>query len=277
MPLWPPPPPAAPRRVHCIKVQLPVPLEHVWSAYMPWPCPGHPCEATSVESALVKESRDQCGMKKLSWLQGREGLRIKPLPCRWHFNWFLWCPVSLPISGAYDFNVTYKGLPVATTQYATAPGFPWLTNPTTDGYVHVNPAPAQRHLFTYDPPLTTTFVAGAPARGVLHMWDRFGNRALPVAKFVGWDAQYWGADGIPFGTVSLGSVSATRVPFTTAVLRNTLRRLDCTMDCDVSANVTMSRDVLLVGKIYYDYYFELVGTYQMDVMHVGALSDFHVG
>ena len=209
-------------------------------------------------------------------VQGREGLTVTPEACRWHRNWYVWCPVIITVAGAYSFDVTYQGAPLPslpTDQYGLSnTRNPEYSDPTTDGFVHVNPGPAQRHLFTTDPSLSQAFPAGSNGRGIVHMWDALGNRAMPLLTYVGWNAQYFAANGLPFTTTSEGTYSFTELDFSTDVFQNTITKQDCSADCDASGNVTLSRDLATMGLIYFDYYFEVAGTYSLTVNHVGALS-----
>jgi hypothetical protein len=45
-------------------------------------------------------------------MQGREGLVVKRCKCRWHLNWFTWCPAVSTVAGAYGINITYQEKPV---------------------------------------------------------------------------------------------------------------------------------------------------------------------
>ena len=202
-------------------------------------------------------------------VQGREGTTFTPEPCRWRLNWYIWCPVTLTIAGAYDFTVTYKGTAIPKDWFFRKQNGP--ANPTTNALTHVNPAPAQRHLFTYDPPLARTLTAGAAATGALQMWDRFGNRGLPVKIFSGFDSQYFDGNGDPWPDAARGTFGSTSQPFTTDPLTNTITRVNCASGCGASGNVTMVRDVAVIGRVAYNFYFEKVGTYRLDVTFKGAL------
>jgi hypothetical protein len=190
-----------------------------------------------------------------------------PEPCEWRLNWYIWCPVALPIAGAYNFTVAFQGRTIVSDLWSWPPPD---GSPTTDRLTHVNPGPPVGALFTTNPPLATTVTAGVAQTASLFMWDALGNRALPLWPHISWDYQLFGNNGLPRPTGGVGFDGRT-VGWRKDVLTNTVTRLNCTASCGASSNVTTSLDLSVAGKVNYRFAFTVAGTYSLAITHRGAL------
>ena len=211
-------------------------------------------------------------------VQGREGAQYTPQSCRWFLNWYIWCPVTLTVAGAYNFTVSYQGQPIPSDWWLLSVAA-WPGSPPTNQLTQVNPDRAQRDRFTYIPPLTCSFTAGQGANGSLYMWDRYGNRALPTKQYAAFHAQYFNATGLVNAYRGLipGQPSSywenVYVPapyFTTANFKHVVTKQSCSSGCVATANVTIKLDRTVAGKIDFTYSFTSAGTYLMDVTYAGA-------
>jgi hypothetical protein len=187
-------------------------------------------------------------------VQGREGTLVAARACRWYLNWFMWCPVTLTISGAYSFQLAYKGAPVTTTATTAFASI--------DDLVHVNPGPALPDAFVANG-LNAEVIAGATHRGVLTAHDALGNQALLTTKVVAYLEQYW--DGGVMLLASEPGMNAQNV----SVMAVQVQRAHCQVNCAVEGNVTLSLGTDTPGVLYFDLYFEKTGDYIMSVSHKG--------
>jgi hypothetical protein len=141
-------------------------------------------------------------------------------------------------------------------------------------YTHVNPAPANVALFTTEPALTRTFPAGLQSGGALHMWDSLGNRAVPAGWYMGWEVQWFDANAMPLPTK--GSIQWPLPGYfdfnrSLKMFKWNATMVNCSSGCNATANITVWHDTTVMGKVYFDYYFEKAGNYHLHISYRGAI------
>lgn len=202
-----------------------------------------------------------CGRCDQAWcVQGREGLEVPVEPCRWYLNWFIWCPFTTTVAGAYRVQLQYRNV---SFPLAASPFYPNLDSGTV---VHVNPGPPS-HLHFSSSGLSAEMFPGAPASGTLQARDKHGNRA-PLNRVVATQGeQYW--EESTFLQPSRGVVGASQ---TLDVLRMTATLQGCVSGCDYSGDVAVSLDGTAPGLVDVEYHFTKPGTYTIMVSYRGASS-----
>jgi hypothetical protein len=204
--------------------------------------------------------------------QGREGLVVPSAHCRWHFNWFIHCPVVLAVSGSYNFTVYLNGSEMIDT--GVRPVYLERTIlAASDGLTHAHAGPALPETF-----LTTNMnpilLPGVPQSATIEAFDLIGNRAMFQRKYIPYDVVFHHnmkrvspkLDGYGNG---IGDEAKENVKECLQI-RVTLE--NCTLSCGRDEWISITNDTDLFGLGHVVWKFFDIGSYLIDVKWRGVLG-----